>query len=89
MLVHDGRSGILGTSHLKGRDFSYFGKSDSPRRSFLLWIRYWQVSPNPSSKLAPLHSLLENDKPWLWLDVDQKALDCSKPADLISSAHTL
>ena len=55
MLVHDGGSGILGTSHLKERDFSYFGKSDSPRRSFLLWIRYWQVSPNLSSKLATLH----------------------------------
>ena len=30
--VYDGRSGIPGTSHLKGRDFSYFGKSRSHQK---------------------------------------------------------
>ena len=48
-------------------------------RSFLGLINYYgKFLPNLSSKLAPLHSLLENGKPWQWLDIHQKAFDCAK-----------
>ena len=48
-------------------------------RSFLGLVNYYgKFLPNLSSKLAPLHSLLENGKPWQWLDVHQKAFDCAK-----------
>ena len=54
-------------------------------RSFLGAVNYYsKFLPNLSSKLAPLHSLLENGKPWQWLDIHQKAFDCAQ-LRLISS----
>ena len=96
MQVYEGRSGIPGTPYLKEGIYTTSAKVTAIKnapgptdvqqlRSFLGAVNYYgKFLPNLSSKLAPLHSLLENGKPWQWLDIHQNAFDCAN-LQLISS----
>ena len=57
-------------------------------RSYLGMINYHQkYSPNLSTILAPLHSLLEKGKSWKWSEEHQEAFRKSK--ELLKSSHLL
>ncbi|KAL5491764.1 hypothetical protein EMCRGX_G017118 [Ephydatia muelleri] len=63
-------------------------KDEQQLRSFLGLLNYYgKFLPNLSTKLAPLHSLLEKGKGWQWTKVHRNAFDSAK--ELLTSSKVL
>ena len=60
----------------------------SELRSYLGMLQYYvRFLPNLSSELSPLHDLLKDKTPWLWMDKNQAAFLRTK--QLLTSASVL
>ena len=63
-------------------------KDEQQLQSFLGLLNYYgKFLPNLSTKLAPLHSLLEKGKGWQWTKAHQNAFDSAK--ELLTSSKVL